>query len=123
MAKVKIYELAKELGVESKEVIEFLGKKNIEVKSHSSAIEENEAQLVKQESQKVKRQKRRPRRKISYMYSVRRTPRTAESRVEDREDVRRPEPVRPCRGNRCRSITAARQRRQRPVRQKPHLQK
>ena len=40
MAKVKIYELAKELGVESKEVIEFLGKKNIEVKSHSSAIEE-----------------------------------------------------------------------------------
>ena len=31
MAKVKIYELAKELGVESKEVIEFLGKKNIAV--------------------------------------------------------------------------------------------
>ena len=38
--------------MESKEVIEFLGKKNIEVKSHSSAIEENEAQLVKQEFSK-----------------------------------------------------------------------
>ena len=35
MAKVKVYELAKELGVESKDVIEFLGKNKIEVTSHS----------------------------------------------------------------------------------------
>ena len=38
MAKVKVYELAKELGVDSKEVIEFLGKNQIEVTSHSSAL-------------------------------------------------------------------------------------
>lgn len=63
MAKVKIYELAKELGVESKEVIEFLGKKNIEVKSHSSAIEENEAQLVKQEFSKSEAAKEAPKKK------------------------------------------------------------
>ena len=36
MSKIKIYELAKELQVTSKEVIELLGKKNIEVKSHMS---------------------------------------------------------------------------------------
>ena len=32
MSKIKIYELAKELQVSSKEVIELLSKKNIEVK-------------------------------------------------------------------------------------------
>ncbi|WP_346663638.1 translation initiation factor IF-2 [uncultured Merdimonas sp.] len=47
MAKVKVYELAKELGVDSKEVIEFLGKNQIEVTSHSSGIEESEAELVR----------------------------------------------------------------------------
>ena len=31
MAKIKVYELAKELGVQSKEVLEFLSGKNIEV--------------------------------------------------------------------------------------------
>ena len=47
MAKVKVYELAKELGVESKDVIEFLGKNKIEVTSHSSGIEESEAEMVR----------------------------------------------------------------------------
>ena len=43
MSKIKIYELAKELKVTSREVIELLGKKNIEVKSHMSSIENTEA--------------------------------------------------------------------------------
>ena len=60
MAKVKIYELAKELGVESKDVIEFLGKKEIEVKSHSSAIEESEAQMVRAEMGKEAKTKEAP---------------------------------------------------------------
>nr|WP_307999685.1 translation initiation factor IF-2 [uncultured Merdimonas sp.] len=60
MAKVKIYELAKELGVESKDVIEFLGKKEIEVKSHSSAIEESEAQMVRVEMGKEAKTKEAP---------------------------------------------------------------
>ena len=47
MSKIKIYELAKELGVSSKEVIEFLSKKNIEVKSHMSSIEDSDASVVK----------------------------------------------------------------------------
>ncbi len=57
MAKVKIYELAKELGMESKDVIEFLGKKGIEVKSHSSAIEESQAQTVRAEFRKETQEK------------------------------------------------------------------
>ena len=47
MAKIKVYELAKELGVQSKEVLEFLSGKNIEVKNHMSALEENDANVVR----------------------------------------------------------------------------
>lgn len=47
MAKIKVYELAKELNVSSKEVVEFLGEKNIEVKSHMSSLEEADAEIVK----------------------------------------------------------------------------
>ncbi len=47
MAKIKVYELAKELGVQSKEVLEFLGGKNIEVKNHMSALEEDDANVVR----------------------------------------------------------------------------
>ncbi|MCI8561643.1 MAG: translation initiation factor IF-2 [Dorea sp.] len=47
MSKIKIYELAKELQVSSKEVIELLGKKNIEVKSHMSSIEGEQADQVR----------------------------------------------------------------------------
>ena len=47
MSKMKVYELAKELGKSSKELLEFLGGKNIEVKSHMSSIEEQEIALVR----------------------------------------------------------------------------
>ena len=47
MSKIKIYELAKELQVSSKEVIELLSKKNIEVKSHMSSIENAEADQIR----------------------------------------------------------------------------
>ena len=47
MAKIKVYELAKELGVQSREVLEFLGGKNIEVKNHMSALEEADANVVR----------------------------------------------------------------------------
>ena len=47
MSKVKVYELAKELDKSSKELVEFLREKNIEVKSHMSTLEENEAELVR----------------------------------------------------------------------------
>ncbi len=47
MSKMKVYELAKELGKSSKELLEFLSEKNIEVKSHMSSIEDKEISLVK----------------------------------------------------------------------------
>ena len=47
MAKVRIHALAKELEVQSKDVIQFLTEKNIEVKSASSSVEEDVAGMVK----------------------------------------------------------------------------
>lgn len=56
MSKIRIYELAKELGVTSKYLIELLAEEfNIEVKNHMSVIEEEDAELIKEllaESQK-----------------------------------------------------------------------
>ena len=47
MSKMKVYELAKELGKSSKELLEFLGGKNIEVKSHMSSIENETIEMVR----------------------------------------------------------------------------
>lgn len=47
MAKIRIYDLAKELNITSKEVIEILEKNNIEGKKASSGLEENEANMVR----------------------------------------------------------------------------
>ncbi len=47
MAKIKVHELAKELGVSSKDVLTFLAEKNIEVTSHLSSIEDEAIGMVK----------------------------------------------------------------------------
>ena len=47
MAKIKIYELAKELSIESKEIIRRLNKMGIEVKTHMSSISEKDANAVR----------------------------------------------------------------------------
>ncbi len=47
MSKIKIYELAKELDKPSKELVEFLNKKDVEAKTHMSTIDEAEADMVK----------------------------------------------------------------------------
>ncbi len=55
MSKIKIYELAKELEKSSKEVVEFLNEKNVDVKSHMSSVDEAQADIVRQAfSRKVK---------------------------------------------------------------------
>ena len=46
LGKIKIYEIAKKLGLTSKEVLEVAQKLNIEVKSHMSGIEEEEAKKI-----------------------------------------------------------------------------
>ncbi|MCR5700978.1 MAG: translation initiation factor IF-2 [Lachnospiraceae bacterium] len=47
MAKVRVYELAKTLGKDSKELIEVLKKNGIEVKNHMSSITDEDAEKVK----------------------------------------------------------------------------
>ncbi len=47
MAKMRVHELAKEIGIENKTIIEFLKANNIEVKSHSSNIDDDAQKLVR----------------------------------------------------------------------------
>lgn len=47
MAKIRIYELAKSLEKDSKEIIEILKKNGVEVKNHMSSVTEEEAQKVR----------------------------------------------------------------------------
>lgn len=47
MAKVKVYELAKELNIGSKEIISFLSANNIKVTSHMNNLEDSSIELVK----------------------------------------------------------------------------
>ena len=44
LGKIKLYDIAKELNLTSKEVLEIAKKLNINVKSHLSSVEEDEAQ-------------------------------------------------------------------------------
>ncbi len=46
MSKIRIYQLAKDLGVSSKEMIEKLKEFDIEVANHMSALEDEEAELI-----------------------------------------------------------------------------
>lgn len=48
MSKIRIYELAKELNVPSKDIIELLKKFNINVKNHMSAIDDETINMVKE---------------------------------------------------------------------------
>ena len=47
MGKMKIHEIAKKLGLTSKEILEILQKNGHEVKSHASNVSEEQSQLVK----------------------------------------------------------------------------
>ena len=47
MAKIKVFELAKELGVASKDVVTYLTDNGSAVKSHMSNIEDKEIDMVK----------------------------------------------------------------------------
>ena len=48
MAKIKVHEIAKELGKQSKDIIAFLQDKGIEVKAAQSSIEDNVADMVRE---------------------------------------------------------------------------
>ena len=48
MGKIKLYDVAKELNLTSKEVLEIAKKLNIEAKSHLSSIDEADANKIKE---------------------------------------------------------------------------
>ena len=52
MAKMRVHELAKELGIENKQIIEFLSTTEHAVKSHSSSIEDDAQKMVRDRFQK-----------------------------------------------------------------------
>ncbi len=55
MAKIKIYEIAKELNKQSKEIITFLNDNSVVIKSHMSSIDDNTVNMVREHfSPKVK---------------------------------------------------------------------
>lgn len=49
MPKIRVYELAKELGLENKDLISRLEKLGIAVKSHSSTLEDSDVELIRKE--------------------------------------------------------------------------
>ena len=58
LGKVKIYDIAKELGLSSKEVIEIAQKLNIEAKSHLSSLEDEDVKKIKENVGKTKTTKK-----------------------------------------------------------------
>ena len=47
MAKLRVYELAKELEMANKELLERIGNLGIQVKGHMSSLDEDQARLVR----------------------------------------------------------------------------
>ena len=55
MGKTKIYDIAKELGLTSKEVLEIAKKLNVEAKSHLSAVEDKDIDRIKEMAKNMKK--------------------------------------------------------------------
>lgn len=49
MSKMRIYELAKELGKDNKEIVDYMLKKGVDVKSHMSMLEDEHVAMARQE--------------------------------------------------------------------------
>ena len=55
LGKIKIHEIAKEIGLTSKEIIEKAKELGIEAKTHMSGVEEQEAEKIKSAFQKIEK--------------------------------------------------------------------
>ena len=58
MAKIKVHELAKELNIHSKDIINYLGEYGIEIKSHMSNVEDREISMIRGKFGKLAQQER-----------------------------------------------------------------
>ena len=57
MGKIKLYDIAKELNLTSKEVLELAKKLNIDAKSHLSAVDEADAVKIRENAKNFKPKK------------------------------------------------------------------
>ena len=53
LGKIKLYDIAKELDIPSKELVDIVNKLNINVKSHLSSVSEEQAETIKTEAKKI----------------------------------------------------------------------
>ncbi len=63
MAKIRVHEIAKELGNSSKEMVDILQKMGLEVKNHMSTIEESQANWVRKQLAEKDQPRKRPEQK------------------------------------------------------------
>ncbi len=56
MTKMRVHELAKELGMDNKELMDMLEKKNVEVKTHMSSLEDNVVNDIRKMLRKARMQ-------------------------------------------------------------------
>lgn len=53
MAKIRVYELAKQLGIQSKDIVEFLAANGVADKTQSSGLDENHVEMVQKKFKKA----------------------------------------------------------------------
>ncbi len=101
MAKQKIHELAKELNKSSKEVMDFLNKNGVEVKSHMSSIEDTQIDMVKKEfapkseapkAEAAKTEEAPKKKKIVALYNAQNSRGGVKPNPQKKETERRPRP-------------------------------
>ena len=88
MSKARVYEIAKELNVDSKLIIEKLKEMNVEVKNHMSSVTEEDTAKVKQAFQKPEKRAEKPADKKQPV---------ADKKPADRPVERKPEQAKPAR--------------------------
>ncbi len=84
MAKFRVYQIAKEFQLESKEVIELLKEIGVEVKSASSTINEEELILIKEKIEEYKKRGKKPPK-----------PKKAEVKKEEKKETKKVEEKKP----------------------------
>ena len=101
MAKQKIHELAKELNKSSKEVMDFLNKNGVEVKSHMSSIEDTQIDMVKKEfapkaeapkTEEAKTEEAPKKKKIVALYNAQNSRGGVKPNPQKKETEKRPRP-------------------------------
>ncbi len=106
MAKQKIHELAKELNKPSKDIVDYLNKNGVEVKSHMSSIEDAQIEMVKKEfgpktetpkaeapkAEEGKKEEAPKKKKIIALYNSQNSRGGVKPNPQKRETERRPRP-------------------------------